>query len=243
MMTRARAAFLLLLALCVALPARAQAPDSTPCVRASQASESELVRWDCAGSGPRARVRFSVSLPAGFTVRQSQGWNVQLMAERGAARVRVQAADQLWESVTAADTAEFWAFAAELVLGRAPTPREVGELRRDAGDEDGARFMVSRTQRTDSGLVALASALATALPGVETVGQMREIRTLGGLRAGYLNEITRRDGEISESEGWGTVQDAVFYGIVIAAPDAEYRANRALWERVVASFTLHPAER
>ncbi len=201
------------------------------------------MRWDCAGSGPTARVRFSVSLPAGFTVRQSQGWNVLLVAERGAARVHVQAADQLWESVTAADTAEFWAFAADLMLGRAPTPREVAELRRDAGDEDGARFMVSRTQRTDSGLVALASALATAQPGVETVGQLREIRTLGGLRAGYLNEVTRMDGEISESEGWATVQDAVFYGMVIAAPDAEYRADLGLWERVVASFTLHPVER
>jgi hypothetical protein len=46
-----------------------------------------------------------------------------------------------------------------------------------------------------------------------------------------------------ETEGWVTVRDAVFYGLIVSAPQAEFRANRALWERVFASFVVHPVDR
>lgn len=230
--------------MCAAAPVHAQESAETRCaVAAGAAADSTLVRWDCAGSAHTGAVRFSVSLPAGWEVQQMEERSITLTARNGGPGVYVQAGDQLWEPTTAADSADFWTFATELMLGRAPTPREVAELRRDAGDEDGARFMVSRAQRADDGLVAMTSGLASTNPSVQVTGQMREIRTLGGERAGYLHEVKQIDGATWESEGWVTVRDAVFYAMIIAAPEAEFRANRALWDRVAASFVIHPVER
>ena len=244
MMQRMFCAPLLAATMCAAAPVHAQPAAPPRCVAAAGApADSTLVRWDCAGSGPTGAVRFSVSLPAGWEVEQSEGRDIVLTARHGAPGVYIQAGDQLWNPTTAADSADFWIFAAELMLGRAPTPREVAELRRDAGDEDGARFMVSRAQGTDRGLTALADGLASTRPDIQVTGRTREIRSLAGQRAGYLYEVKEKEGGTWESEGWVTVRDAVFYGLLVTAPEAEFRAHRALWERVAASFAIHPVER
>jgi hypothetical protein len=248
MMQRMVCTPLLAAMMCAAAPVHAQPaspPPSPPrCVAAAGApADSALVRWDCAGSRHTGAVRFSLSLPAGWEVEQSEDRSIVLKARGGASGVYVQAGDQLWNPTTAADSADFWTFATDLMLGRAPTPREVAELRRDAGDEEGARFMVSRAQGTDSGLMALAEGLASTSPDVQVTARTREIRTLAGQRAGYMSEVKEKEGETWESEGWVTARDAVFYGILVTAPAAEFRANRALWERVAASFVIHAVER
>jgi hypothetical protein len=244
MMSRTLVLSLLAATMCAAAPVHAQEPATPRCAAASgAAADSTLVRWDCTGSAHTGAVRFSVSLPTGWEVQQTEERSINLTARNGGPGVYVQAGDQLWAPTTAADSADFWTFATELMLGRAPTPREVAELRRDAGDEDGARFMVSRAQRADDGLLAMTGGLASGDSTIQVTGQMREIRTLGGERAGYLHEVKQVNGAAWESEGWVTVRDAVFYAMIIAAPEAEFRANRALWERVAASFVIHPAER
>lgn len=244
MMPRMFRAPLLAAMICAAAPAHAQPASPPRCVAAAGApADSTLVRWDCAGSRHTGAVRFSLSLPAGWEVEQTEDRSIVLKARSGAAGVYVQAGDQLWAPTTPADSVDFWTFATDLMLGRAPTPREVAELRRDAGDEDGARFMVSRAQGTDRGLLALAEGLASTSPDVQVTGRTREIRTLAGQRAGYLSEVKEKEGETWESEGWVTARDAVFYGILVTAPAAEFRARRALWERVAASLVIHPVER
>jgi hypothetical protein len=244
MMPRILAGPLLAAMMCAAAPVHAQEPAEPRCAAAPGASaDTMLVRWDCAGSAHTRAVRFSVSLPAGWEVQQTEERSIMITARNGGPGVYVQAGDQLWAPTTAADSADFWTFATELMLGRAPTVREVGEMRRDAGDEDGARFMVSRAQRTEDGLLAMTGGLASANPSVQVTGQVREIRALGGERAGYLHEVKQVDGATWESEGWVTVRDAVFYAIIVAAPEAEYRASRALWERIAASFVIHPVGR
>jgi hypothetical protein len=243
MMSRTLVLSLLAVTMCAAAPVHAQEPATPRCAAAGAAADSSVVRWDCTGSAHTGAVRFSVSLPAGWEVQQTEERSINLTARDGGPGVYVQAGDQLWEPTTAADSADFWTFATELMLGRAPTPREVAELRRDAGDEDGARFMVSRAQREDDGLLAMTGGLASGDSTIQVTSQTREIRTLGGERAGYLHEVKQVNGGTWESEGWVTVRDAVFYAMIIAAPEAEFRAKRALWERVAASFVIHPVGR
>jgi hypothetical protein len=244
MMPRTIAVSIVAVVTCAAVPTHAQEATTPRCAIApGAAADTTLLRWDCAGSAHTGVVRFSVSLPAAWEVQQTEERAILLTARNGGPGVYVQAGDQLWEPTTAADSADFWTFATDLMLGRAPTPREVADFRRDAGDEDGARFMVSRAQRSDDGLLAMTDGLASTNPSVQVTGQVREIRTLGGERAGYLHEVKQIDGATWESEGWVTVLDAVFYGIIVTAPEAEFRAGRALWERVVASFVIHPVER
>jgi hypothetical protein len=179
---------LLVLAAGAAAPLRAQEPASTRCVPVpGVAADSGLVRYDCAGAAHTGAARFSVSLPEGWEIEQSENLAIHLRAHqggRGGPSVFVQVADQLRKPLTAADTAGFWTFATDLMLNRTPTPREVAEFRRDAGDEEGARFMVTREQTSDTGLAVLAGLLAATRPEVEVMGQVREIRTLGGERAG-----------------------------------------------------------
>ncbi len=241
-----RGAMVLALLACAA-PARAQEPAAVPaasavprCV-ASADADSTLVRYDCAGTGEWARVRYSVSLPAGWAVQETEERNVTITARQGGAGVFVQGSDQLFVPLTARDSSDFWIFAGDLLLNRVPTEREVRELIRDAGDEAGARFMVDRAQSTDSALAALASMLGATDERIEVVGQLRSIETLGGQRAGSLIEVQRVGGETFEKHGRVTVNNAVFYGIIVTAPEEEFRANRALWDRVIASFTIHPA--
>jgi hypothetical protein len=240
MMTSARAAVLLLLALCAAPPAHAQpAPRCAPAPGAE--ADTTRVRWDCGGSGPTGMVRFSVSLPAGWQVREPEDDNVMLMAENGGAFVVMQGYDQLFVPVTANDTAAFWGEAAELMLGRGPTPREVAELRRDAGDEGGARFMLTRAQSTDSALLHMAGSFLTSNEQIHRLGHLVNVDTLSGQRAGYLFQRYRiRDLEW-EYTGRVTVRDGVTYGIVFAAPTDDYIDLEPVWERVLASFVIHPS--
>lgn len=246
------AAMVLALLACGCGPARAQAPvASAPapapaaprCTASPHATDATLVRYDCAGTGHWARVRYSVSLPAGWEVREMEERNVTLAARQGGAGVFVQGSDQLFVPATAKDSSDFWIFAGDLLLDRVPTEPEIAGLVRDAGDEAGMRRMVTRAQSSDSALAALASMLGARDERIEVIGQMRGIEVLGGQRAGMLNEMQRVGGMTMELHGRVTVNDAVLYGIVITAPEEEYRANRALWERVIASFTIHPAGR
>lgn len=237
-----RGAAILALLLCAAAPARAQdpAPPVPRCVAAPDA-DTTLVRYDCAGTGQWAQVRYSVSLPAGWDVQEMEERNVTLAARRGTSGVFVQGSDQLFVPVTARDSSDFWIFAGDLLLDRVPTAGEVAGLIRDAGDESGMRAMVTRTQSTDSALASLADMLASRNEQIEVIGQLREVSTLGGLRAGTLHEVRRVNGQTLRSEGRVTVSNAVFYGLIVMASDEEYQAHQPLWDRVFASFVIHPS--
>ncbi len=239
MMTPARAAALLLLALCAAAPAHAQ-PAPRCAIAPGLSADTALVRWDCAGNGPARMVRFSVSLPAGWQVREPEEENLTIMAEKDGALVAVQGFDPLSVPATAPDTAAFWREAARLLLGRAPTPREVAELHRDAGDEAGARFMLTRAQSTDSALQHMAGAFAGENEQIHRLGRLVLVDTLAGQRAGYLFQHYRiRDLEW-ESTARVTVRDGVTYGMVFAAPTDDYIDLEPVWARVLASFVIHP---
>lgn len=237
----ARAAVILSLLLCAASPARAQEPAVPRCVPAPGGGDTTLVRYDCTGVGEWARVRYSLSLPAGWTVQEMEERNVTLVASGGSARVITQGSDQLFVPVTAQDTAEFWTAAANLLLDRVPSEREVQELIRDAGDVDGARFMLTRAQSTDSALASLAGMMGAQREDIEVIGALRGVATLGGRRAGALREVRRANGMVLEMDGRLTVHDGVFYGLAFLAPEGEFAAHRELWERVLASFVIHPA--
>lgn len=219
----------------------AQAPAAPRCVRAAMpAADSAFVRYDCAGTGDWARVGYSVSLPAAWAVEESGDRQITLTARNGVPLIAVQGSDELFVPVTPADSAEFWAVAAELLLDHPPTAREVEELKRDAGDEAGARFVLTRAQSTDSALVALTSMLNSTRQDVERITQVGSVDTLAGRRAGRLVLRTAQDGEVFRRLGYVTVHDGVFYGIVVQSLDTEWDAHRALWERVVASFVIQP---
>lgn len=233
---------LLLLAICAAIPAHAQ--PAPRCAAAPGASaDTTLVRWECAGNGATRMVRFSVSLPAGWQVRESEEDNLTLMAVNNGAQVALQGYDPLSVPATASDTAAFWREAAGLLLGRRPTPREVAELRRDAGDEAGARFMVTRAQSTDSALQHMAGTFAGDNGQIHRLGRLVQVDTLAGQRAGYLFQHYRiRDLEW-ESAGRVTVRDGVMYGLAFAAPTDAYIELEPVWARVLASFVIHPGDR
>ena len=234
-----RARLLLLLAICAAAPAHAQ--PAQRCTAAPGASaDTTLVRWDCTGNGPTRLVRFSVSLPSGWEVRESEEDNVTLTAQNGGALIAMQGYDPLFVPATANDTVSFWGEATELLLGRAPTRREVDELRRDAGDEDGARFMLTRAQSTDSALLHMAGTLAGENPRIHRLGRLVNVDTLAGQRAGYLFQHYRIQDVEWESAGRVTVRDGVYYGLVFAAPTDTYIDLEPMWARVLASFVIHP---
>lgn len=242
-MRTTRGAMTLALLLCAAAPARAQEPDAPRCTASPNAADTTLVRYDCAGRGDWARVRFSVSVPAGWAVSDTaQLSTVTLVAGQGTTGVYVQGSDQLFIPTTPRDTANFWISAGDVLLDRVLTQQEVGDVAREAGTPDGARLMITRAQSTDSALAELAGLIASDNELVEVVEQRAEMGMLGGLRAGTLHEVLGVNGWVMQSEGRVTVSDAVLYGLVIRAPQAEFQANRALWDRVIASFTLHPPQ-
>lgn len=239
-----RTGVLLLLATGAADPLAAQEaaqPAGSPsCMAAPGAPEATaLVRYDCAGRDD-GRVRYAVSLPAGWEVEQPDDGAITLTARQGFAGVFAQAADQLFVPVTAADSLEFWTVAAERMLGRTPSPREVRKMEYDALDGDGARFMITRAQSTDSALQALTALLASEPAGATVTTRIADVRTLGGSRAGWVIQRTEREGVSWRREGYITVHDGVIYGLIIQAPDTDWAAHEALWRQVIASYTIHP---
>lgn len=225
-------------------PVAAAAPELEPrCTAVPRAEGSVVVRHDCAGGDELTRaVRFSVDLPAGWEFSEQMGRNVILSATRGWSVIVLHAGDQLPDPMTAADSASYWSTAAELLLDRAPTAAEADALRREARDAAGARRVLTRAQLADTALLRLAAHLTAEREGIRVVRHEPEVRTLAGGPAGYLFEVTDREGREYTSAGYVTVRDGVFYGLVYTAREAEFEANRARWETVVASFVIHPRQ-
>jgi hypothetical protein len=223
-MTHSRFILWLLAAGCAA-PLAAQ-PRCAPSPRA--AADAELVRYDCANGA----ARFSVSLPA-WEIREMEAADVTLVARSEGAGIFAQAADPLFPPVTAADSARLGALA-ELTPGRAPTP---DELR----DDESVRRGLLRAMGTDSGLVALTSWIGAGAgggAGIEVLSRTREVRTIGGVRVGYVDEVQRVDGTIWQRAGFITLHEGRLYALVVNAPQAGYLMLRPLWERVMASLEV-----
>jgi hypothetical protein len=244
----------LLLAACgprqepVAAPVPAVHPSATlmepRCEPAPRPEGQPGVRFDCAGADDLSRaVRFSVELPVGWEHGEHEGRDVMLMATRGWSVIVAQAGDMLADPRTAADSADYWQLAAELLLERTPTPAEADSLRRRAGDAGGMRLLLTRAQQADSALLELAGHLSAAREGITVVSHERSLRSWAGGPAGHLHEVTRRDGRLFHSLGYVTVRDGVFYGLVFTAREDAVEADTGRWERVQASFAIHPRRR
>lgn len=213
--------------------------------RAVQRTAGERVqRYECAGSGTSQAVRFSLGLPAGWEVGEREGRDISVFATRGYPGVFVSAGDPLPGSRTVADSAEFWGWAAELMAGRTPSEGEIETLRRESGgDEDRARALVTRAQAADSALLRAAALFSAARQGRTVHAEVREIRTLGGQRAGYLYDVSDREGMRWHSAVWVAVADGVFYSLLMNGPEADWTAGEALREQVLAAFVIRPAAR
>lgn len=226
------------------VPLLAPALDLAHCRAVPRAAGERVQRYDCAGSGPHQAVRFSAALPAGWEVGEQEVDGIAFFATRGYPGVFVHVADQLPGPRTAADSAQFWERAAEQVLGRAPGDDEVDALRRNAGGDEGrAREMLTAAQATDSALLQTASLFSAARQGRTVQREVREIRTLGGRRAGYLYDVSDREGMRWHSAVWVAVADGVFHAVVMNGPEAEWTADEALREQVLAAFVIRPAAR
>lgn len=223
-------------------PRASIAPQTEPrCEAAPRPEGQPAVRYDCAGQDKGSRAaRFSVELPVGWEIGEHEGRDVLLMATRGWSVLVVQAGDQLPDPVTAADSADYWGVAAELMLERAPTAAEVDAVRRQAVDAAGLRRLLTRAQQADSVLLRLAGHLTAEREGTAVVSHERALRTWAGGPAGFLYEVTDREHGRFHSMGYVTVRDGVFYGLVFTAREDEFEANRARWERAAASVVIHP---
>lgn len=224
-------------------PVAAAAMDLDPrCVATPRAEGSVVVRHDCAGRGELSQaVRFSVDLPAGWEFSERIERDVILMASRGTAIITVHGGDQIPDPVTAADSADYWRMAADVLLERSPTAAEADAFRREARDAAGARRRLTQAQLADSALLRLAGHLTSARAG-PVLHQERELRTWAGGPAGYLYEVTDRDGRRVSSGGYVTVRDGVFYGMAFVIPEADFETHRARWERAAASVVIHPRQ-
>lgn len=224
-------------------PSATAAMDLEPrCVAAPRPEGSVVVRHDCAGRGELSRaVRFSVDLPAGWEFSEHIQRDVILMASRGTAIITLHGGDQIPDPVTAADSADYWRMAAEVLLDRAPTAAEADAFRREARDAGGARRRLTRAQLADSALLRLAGHLTSQRAGT-VLHQERELRTWAGGPAGYLYEVTDRDEGRVSSGGYVTVRDGVFYGIAFMIREADFETHRARWERTAASVVIHPRQ-
>jgi hypothetical protein len=251
---RFSAALLLAASACTGAPRLAPVPeeapfaavqhlDAPPCTAVPRREGEVIARYECAGSDASAAIRISAGLPAGWEPAVQQQNDILLLATRGPASMFIRGGDQLPEPLTATDSAEYWNSATELMLGHAPTPREVREMRQDAGDEAGARFMVSREQRTDPVLLEMTGSLSAAAQGRTVHRQVLDVRTLSGEPAGHLFEVSDREGAVWHYEAYVAIVDAVFYVVAYTAPEADFTASQALWEQALAAFALHPPER
>jgi hypothetical protein len=221
-----------------AAPLRAQAADSVPACIPAPAEGASVGRWDCAGTGYDAAVRFSVSLPADWSVAAPGDAGLVIRAARSGVEISVAAEDQLHAPQTRSDTAGFWMRATRLRLGRDPTLAELEAFRRRAASPDKARRAVTAAQLRDSVLLAMAHGLSAAHEGRTTSRQAAEVRRLEGHPAGYLVETFAQDGVSRRAESYVTVRDGVIFIATLQCPEGACDDARAAWEHALASLRM-----
>ncbi|HEY0015953.1 MAG TPA: hypothetical protein VGC13_06525 [Longimicrobium sp.] len=219
-----------------AAPLRAQAADSVPACVPAPADSAGVVRWACAGTGYDAAVRFSVFLPADWTVTAPEDAGLVIRASQGGVQIAVAAEDQLHAPRTRADTAGFWMRATRLVLARDPTLEDLQAFRRRAANPDKARRAVTAAQLRDSVLLAMAGGLSAAHEDRKVVARAAEVRRLAGRPAGYLAETFEADGIPRRAESYVTVRDAVMFIATLECPDSGCGDALPVWERALASL-------
>lgn len=216
-----------------AAPLRAQAADSVPACIPAPADGAGAVRWECAGRGYDAAVRFSVSLPSDWEIQAPGDAGLVIRASRGGVRISVAAEDQLHAPQTRSDTAGFWMRATRLRLSRDPTLPELEAFRRRAANPDKARRAVTAAQLRDDVLRVMARGLSAA-----NDGWTAEVRRLAGKPAGYLAETFEQDGVVRRAESYVTVRDAVMFIATLECPDSGCGDALAVWENVLRSLRM-----
>jgi hypothetical protein len=208
-------------------------------VEASAGVGAELTRYGCAGAGPDAAVRFSISLPADWQAVWQDTAEIVLSATSGDNALWIVGSDRLPEPRTRPDTVGFWMRATELMLDREATVEDV-EASRDAanGRIAAARERITRAQLADSALLAMVAHLSAGEDGRPVLRQETEVRTLAGEPAGYLSEVLELGGRRWRFTSYVTVRDAALFIISFNAIEGEHDALLPLVERVLASF--HP---
>ena len=103
------------------------------------------------------------------------------------------------------------------------------------------RIVTERFMGSDSTLLAgVAEALANA-GTLQPDGQVAEIRTLGGERAGYMRAQWVRNGDTGWAHAYMTVKDGIMYALLYVVGGTDADKYKELVDRVQQSFVLAAA--
>jgi hypothetical protein len=103
------------------------------------------------------------------------------------------------------------------------------------------RIVTERFMGSDSTLLAgVAEALANA-GTLQPDGQVAEIRTLGGERAGYMRAQWVRNGDTGWAHAYMTVKDGIMYALLHVVGGTDPDKYKELVDRVQQSFVLAAA--
>lgn len=166
---------------------------------------------------------FRISLPEGWTIDRdditaSREAEVKMGTATNTVRVQVQG-----EVLSAAKGAGYVHL---LVTDMVPVPSGV-----PVSWSEQRRMMTSAVLDSDSLLLNL---MANAIRGREAEFRdvVREIRTLGGQRAGYQSAVLVQRGLRSQTELYATVKDGVMYVLIVAEPESSFAGTEPLFARV-----------
>lgn len=230
------------LALAAAAPLHAQpAARRLPAciVEVSASAGPELTRHGCAGAGPDAAVRYSISVPANWHISFQDTAEMVLTATDGDNSVWVVGSDRLPEPWNRPDTLNFWMAATELLLDRDVTRMEVDDFRdSNSGRIASAREWITRSQLAEQVLLRLVGKLSVAVDGRAVLRRETDVRPLAGEPVGYLSEVLETGGQRWRFTSYATVRDGALFIISLNTLESEHDAMLPLFDRMLASF--HP---